>query len=68
MGPCSHHTAQEGDAFCLLEMNVLGAKSANQSQNNSKGPCDDAGGNRYESIYTAQKNKGNTKITHPRSE
>ena len=23
MGPCSHHTAQEGDAFCLLEMNIL---------------------------------------------
>ena len=23
MGPHSHHTAQEGDAFCLLEMSVL---------------------------------------------
>lgn len=23
MGPCSHHTAQEGEAFCLLEMNVV---------------------------------------------
>ena len=23
MWPCSRHTAQEGDAFCLLEMNVL---------------------------------------------
>ena len=23
MGPHSRHTAQEGDAFCLLEMNVL---------------------------------------------
>ena len=23
MGPRSHHTAQEGGAFCLLEMNVL---------------------------------------------
>uniref|UniRef100_A0AAZ3P0J9 Transposase Tc1-like domain-containing protein n=1 Tax=Oncorhynchus tshawytscha TaxID=74940 RepID=A0AAZ3P0J9_ONCTS len=23
MGPRSRHTAQEGDAFCLLEMNVL---------------------------------------------
>ena len=38
MGPRSRHTAQEGD---------FGAKSANQSQNNSKGPCEDAGGNRY---------------------
>jgi hypothetical protein len=23
MGPHSRHTAQEGDTFCLLEMNVL---------------------------------------------
>uniref|UniRef100_A0AAZ3NQR1 Transposase Tc1-like domain-containing protein n=1 Tax=Oncorhynchus tshawytscha TaxID=74940 RepID=A0AAZ3NQR1_ONCTS len=23
MGPCSRHTAQEGDSFCLLERNVL---------------------------------------------
>ena len=23
MGPHSHHTTQEGDAFCLLEINVL---------------------------------------------
>ena len=37
MGPRSRHTAQEGDA-----------KSANHSQNNSKGPCEDAGGNREE--------------------
>jgi hypothetical protein len=35
MGPCSRHIAQEGD---------FGAKSTNQSQNNSKGPCEDAGG------------------------
>ena len=55
MGPHSHHIAQEGDVFCLLEMNVLGVKSANQSQNNSKGPCEDAGGNRYKSIYIHSK-------------
>uniref|UniRef100_A0AAZ3RR12 Transposase Tc1-like domain-containing protein n=1 Tax=Oncorhynchus tshawytscha TaxID=74940 RepID=A0AAZ3RR12_ONCTS len=30
MGPCIRHTAQEGDSFCLLQMNVL---NANQSQN-----------------------------------
>ena len=47
MGQWSRHTAQEGDAFCLLEVNVIGAKIANQSQNNSKGPFEDAGGNRY---------------------
>uniref|UniRef100_A0A4W5P3N1 Gastrin/cholecystokinin type B receptor n=1 Tax=Hucho hucho TaxID=62062 RepID=A0A4W5P3N1_9TELE len=28
----------------------FGAKSANQSQNNSKGPCEDAGGNRYKNL------------------
>ena len=53
MGPRSRHTAQEGDVFCLLEMNVLWCKSvqsANQSQNNSKGPCEDAGGNGYKII------------------
>ena len=57
MGPHSHDTAQEGDAFCLLEMNVLAksAKSANQSQNNSKGLCEDAGGNGYKSIYIHSK-------------
>jgi hypothetical protein len=26
MGPRSHHTAQEGDKFCLLEMNLLWCK------------------------------------------
>ena len=51
MGPHSRHTAQEGDAFCLLEMNVLWCEKCNQSQNNSKGPCEDAGGNSYKSIY-----------------
>ena len=30
---------------------VLSPRDANQSQNNSKGPCEDAGGNRYRSIY-----------------
>ena len=33
----------------------FGAKSANQSQNNSKGPCEDAGGNGYKSIYIHSK-------------
>ena len=55
MGPRSCHTAQEGDAFCLLQMNAFGAKSANQSQNNNKGPCEDVGGNRYKSIYIHSK-------------
>ena len=50
------NTAQEGDAFCLLEMNVLWVtKSANHSQNNSKGPFEDAGGNRDRSIYIHSK-------------
>ena len=44
MGQRSHHTALEGDAFCLLEMNVL-----------PEGPCEDAGGNRYKSIYIHSK-------------
>ena len=48
MGPHSCHAAQEGDAF-------FGAKCANQSQNSSKGPCEDAGGNRYKSIYVHSK-------------
>ena len=56
MGPLSRHTAQEGDTFCLLEMNVqINVKSANQSQNNSKAPCEDAGGNGYKSIYSHSK-------------
>ena len=54
IGPRSRHTAQEGDPFCLLEMSP-GAESANQSQNNSKGPCENAGGNRYKSIYIHSK-------------
>jgi hypothetical protein len=34
----------------------FGAKSANQSQNNSKGPCEDSGGNRSKiSISTVQR-------------
>jgi hypothetical protein len=33
----------------------FGARNANQSQNNSKGPCEDAGGNRYKSIYIHSK-------------
>ncbi|CDQ96990.1 unnamed protein product [Oncorhynchus mykiss] len=48
MGPRSRHTAQERSTY-------FGAKSANQSQNNSKGPCEDAGGNRYKSIYIQSK-------------
>ena len=60
MGPSRCHTAQEGDALCLLEMNVLWCESANQSQNNTfwtlwTGPCDGAGGNRYKSIYIHSK-------------
>jgi hypothetical protein len=55
MGPGSRHNAQEGDTFCLLEINVFDVKSGNQSQNNSKGPCEDAGGNRYKSIYIHSK-------------
>ena len=55
---CKHrHTAQEGDAFCLLEMSVLWCESANQSQNSSIGPCEDAGGNRYKSIYIYSKTR-----------
>ena len=55
MGQFSRHTAREGDALCLLEMNVLCGKSAKQSQNKSKKPCEDAGGNRYKSIYIHSK-------------
>ena len=32
-----------------------GVKNANQSQNNSEGPCEDDGGNRYKSIYIHSK-------------
>jgi hypothetical protein len=53
MGARSYHYAQEGDAFCLLEMNI---HWCDQSQNNSKGPCEDAGGNRYKvSISTVKR-------------
>ena len=49
-------TTHEGDAFCLLEMNELWCeKSANRSLNNSKGPCEYVGGNRYKSIYIHSK-------------
>ena len=54
MGPHSRHTTQERDAFCLLDM-YFGVKSANQSQNNSKGPCEDAGGHWCKSIYIRHK-------------
>jgi predicted nucleic-acid-binding Zn-ribbon protein len=43
MGPLSCHTAQEGDMFCLLEMNVLWCEKCKSIQN-SKGPCEDTGG------------------------
>ena len=36
-------------------LTYFGAKSANQSQNNSKLPCEYAGGNRYKSIYIHSK-------------
>ena len=55
MGPRSRHTVQEGDVFCLNEINVFGVKSENLSQNNSKGPCEDAGGNTYKSFYIHSK-------------
>ena len=55
MGTQSNYTAEEGDALCLLEMTYFGVKSANQPQNNSKGPCEDAGGNRYKSIHIHSK-------------
>lgn len=42
----SHHTTQEEDTFCILEMDDI-----NQSQNNSKGLHDDVGGNGYKSNY-----------------
>ena len=61
MGPRSHHTAQEGDAFCLLEM-YFGAKSATQSQNSSKGPCEDAGGNPDRKIKSVTQP---TQVTNP---
>uniref|UniRef100_A0AAZ3Q378 Transposase Tc1-like domain-containing protein n=1 Tax=Oncorhynchus tshawytscha TaxID=74940 RepID=A0AAZ3Q378_ONCTS len=40
-GPCGG-----GPSPCSLTP-YFGVKRANQSQNNSKGPCEDAGGNRY---------------------
>ena len=43
MGPRSRHTAQEGDAFCLLEMNVLWCENGKSIPEQ---PCEDAGGNR----------------------
>jgi hypothetical protein len=41
----------------FIHSTYFGAKSANQSQKNSKGPCEDAGGNRYKSIYIHSKKK-----------
>uniref|UniRef100_A0A8C7FBA4 Calcium/calmodulin-dependent protein kinase type IV n=1 Tax=Oncorhynchus kisutch TaxID=8019 RepID=A0A8C7FBA4_ONCKI len=41
--------------FFFVQLMYFGAKSANQSQNNSKGPCEDAGGNGYNSIYIHSK-------------
>jgi hypothetical protein len=38
-----------------LTWTYFGAKSANQSQNNSKGPYENAGGYRYKSIYIHSK-------------
>uniref|UniRef100_A0AAZ3Q3Q1 Transposase Tc1-like domain-containing protein n=1 Tax=Oncorhynchus tshawytscha TaxID=74940 RepID=A0AAZ3Q3Q1_ONCTS len=64
MGPHSPPTAQEGDIFCLLEINVLFVQ--NQSQNNSKGPCEVAGGITYKNIYIQSKtsplNRHNLKV------
>ena len=50
-GPCSCHTAQEGDALCLLEMNVLWCEKCKSIP----GQCEDAGGNRYKSFYIHSK-------------
>jgi predicted transcriptional regulator len=41
--PSYHKVSSRGMYF--------GVKSANKSQNNSKGPCEDPGGNRYTIIY-----------------
>ena len=41
-----HHgryTAQEGDAFCLLEMNVLCCEKCKSIPEQQQGPCEDAG-------------------------
>ena len=38
-----------------IDERTLVAKSENQSQNNSKGPCEDAGENRVKSIYIHSK-------------
>ena len=52
-----HGTTQP--SFCLGRRHILsprdGVKSENQSLNSSKGPCEDAGGNRYKSIYIHSK-------------
>ena len=56
MGPRSRHTTQEGYAVFSLESNILCGESENHSQNNRKGPCEDAGGNRYKvSVSTVKR-------------
>ena len=44
-----------GDAFCLLEINVLWYEKCKSIPEQQQGPCEDAGGNRYKSIYTHSK-------------
>ena len=50
MQPRSRHTAQEGDTFCLLEMNVLWCEIISRTT-----ACEGAGGNMYKSIYIHSK-------------
>jgi hypothetical protein len=52
MGPCSRHTAQEGDVFGLLEINILWCekgKSIPEQQHRT------LWGNRYKTIYIHSK-------------
>lgn len=39
MGSPSHHTAQEGDAICLLEINVLMQKVQKNPRTTAKRKC-----------------------------
>lgn len=57
MGPRNHHTAPEGDPFCVLEWNIFCTKSANQAPNNSNGPCEDAGGDAARGVSVSTVNQ-----------
>ena len=43
MEPCSHHTVQEGDAFCLLEINVLWCEKCKSIPMSQEGQKDHQG-------------------------